>query len=190
MTVDEKLLPCPFCGSGETMLHYNTGVWRGVEGYGEPISVEVRHWCADVEGNPKSRLLALVGRDKETAIAKWNTRAKPSLSDDGSIDASKPQNRWNEDTCKAVAATQRADERINDLMVAANKDIRKITGIRDVDMRVRKPLSDDARQMLIQSCAQAIYAMVDGDVSELTDPHDIAKCVCDYVFEHFDLVER
>lgn len=116
MTMDEKLLPCPFCGGGETMLHYNTGVWRGVEGYGEPISVEVRHWCADVEGNPKSRLLALVGRDKETAIAKWNARAKPPLSDDacrrilGIIKATARnpayvKGQWPHEACEAILST-------------------------------------------------------------------------------------
>ncbi len=72
MTEPTELLPCPFCGAGESQIHVNKGTWNG-RGYGEPVSVEVRHWCADVPGQP-SRMISRAGRDEASAIAAWNTR--------------------------------------------------------------------------------------------------------------------
>ena len=45
----KRLLPCPFCGGGITEFHDNGRVWSGM-GYSEPISVSVRHWCAEAPG--------------------------------------------------------------------------------------------------------------------------------------------
>lgn len=73
MTEPTELMPCPFCGAGESQIHVNKGTWNG-RGYGEPVSVEVRHWCADVPGQP-SRMISRAGRDTASAIAAWNTRA-------------------------------------------------------------------------------------------------------------------
>ncbi|MBV7457361.1 Lar family restriction alleviation protein [Acidovorax sp. sif1233] len=67
------LQPCPFCGAGETRIHVNQGTWNG-RGHGEPVSVEVRHWCSPDAGQP-SRMIARAGRDQESAIAAWNRRA-------------------------------------------------------------------------------------------------------------------
>lgn len=72
MNEPTELLPCPFCGAGESQIHVNKGTWNG-RGYGEPVSVEVRHWCADVPGQP-SRMISRAGRDEASAIAAWNTR--------------------------------------------------------------------------------------------------------------------
>ena len=72
MTEPTELLLCPFCGAGESQIHVNKGTWNG-RGYGEPVSVEVRHWCADVPGQP-SRMISRAGRDEASAIAAWNTR--------------------------------------------------------------------------------------------------------------------
>lgn len=68
----DALLPCPFCGAGQTYIHVNKGPWNG-RGYGEPVSVEVRHWCADIPGQ-LSRMIAVAGRDESSAIAAWNRR--------------------------------------------------------------------------------------------------------------------
>ncbi len=68
-----ELLPCPFCGAGETQLQVNNGVWTGMR-YAEPVSFEVRHWCQRIEGQPSPRLIARVGRDRISAITAWNTR--------------------------------------------------------------------------------------------------------------------
>ena len=75
MTEPTELLPCPFCGAGESQIHVNKGTWNG-RGYGEPVSVEVRHWCADVPGQP-SRMISRAGRDEASAITAWNTRTTP-----------------------------------------------------------------------------------------------------------------
>jgi hypothetical protein len=74
-TMRAALLPCPFCGAGETAIHVNQGTWTGMR-YGEPVSVEVRHWCSQEPGQP-SRGLVRVGRDEAAAIAAWNRRAAP-----------------------------------------------------------------------------------------------------------------
>ena len=71
----EPLKNCPFCGAGESQIHVNKGTWNG-RGYGEPVSVEVRHWCADVPGQP-SRMISRAGCDEASAIAAWNTRTTP-----------------------------------------------------------------------------------------------------------------
>ncbi len=67
----KRLLPCPFCGGGITEFHDNGRVWSGM-GYSEPISVSVRHWCAEAPG--PSRAIERIGRDKEQAIERWNMR--------------------------------------------------------------------------------------------------------------------
>lgn len=67
------LLPCPFCGAGETKIHINKGTWNGMS-YGTPVSVEVQHWCEAVPGQP-SRVLTRIGRDEASAVAAWNLRA-------------------------------------------------------------------------------------------------------------------
>jgi hypothetical protein len=67
------LKPCPFCGGGTTTLKENGRVWSGMK-YGEPSSVSVQHWCDPLKGQP-SRMLERVGRDLESAVAAWNTRA-------------------------------------------------------------------------------------------------------------------
>lgn len=89
----EILKECPFCRAGETIIHENKGAWGGTKGYGEPISVEVRHWCEKREGQPASRMLAFVGRDRDSSIAAWNTRAElpapETLDKPGTIEALK-----------------------------------------------------------------------------------------------------
>lgn len=72
MSNTPSLLPCPFCGGGETQIHVNKGTWNG-RGYGEPVSVEVRHWCESELGQP-SRMISRAGRDESSAIAAWNRR--------------------------------------------------------------------------------------------------------------------
>ncbi len=67
-----ELLPCPFCGAGDTQIE-GKGMWTG-QGYSEPISVSVRHWCTEVPGQP-SRMIERIGRDRASAIEAWNRRA-------------------------------------------------------------------------------------------------------------------
>lgn len=69
---DREILPCPFCGAGKTEIREDRP-WLGMR-YGEPISVSVRHWCEPIEGQPSSRMIERVGRDRAAAIAAWNMR--------------------------------------------------------------------------------------------------------------------
>lgn len=68
------LAPCPFCGAGVTEVRANRGTWRGMAGYSEPVSVEVRHWCPPAEGQPQRGGITFVGRDEASAVALWNRR--------------------------------------------------------------------------------------------------------------------
>ncbi len=67
-----ELAPCPFCNGGQTMIEESKGVWNG-SGFGEPVSVSVRHWCDPVPGQP-NRMIERIGRDRASAIAAWNMR--------------------------------------------------------------------------------------------------------------------
>lgn len=72
-TNTERLKPCPFCGAGNTEIRQNGRIWTGMK-FSDPVSVSVRHWCAEVHGQP-TRMIERAGRDEESAIAAWNTRA-------------------------------------------------------------------------------------------------------------------
>ncbi len=71
-----QLLPCPFCGAGETQIRENGRIWNGVT-YTKPTSVSVLHWCERPEGQPFCTL-EKIGRDRESAIAAWNRRVAPT----------------------------------------------------------------------------------------------------------------
>ena len=71
-TMNKQLLPCPFCGAGETIIKENGKVWMGSH-YGEPSSVSVHHYCEPVVGQPH-RGLERVGKDRQSAINAWNLR--------------------------------------------------------------------------------------------------------------------
>lgn len=73
----DRLLPCPFCGAGQTDIVENGAVWAGTK-YSAPISVSVRHWCPH-DGQP-GRMIERIGRDLESAIAAWNMRANTNLT--------------------------------------------------------------------------------------------------------------
>lgn len=69
-----ELLPCPFCGAGNTEIRDNGKVWSGM-GYTAPTSTSVFHQCTPAAGQP-SRAIERVGRDRASAIAAWNRRAE------------------------------------------------------------------------------------------------------------------
>lgn len=68
-----NLLPCPFCGGGQSEIRENGKVWSGMR-YSEAVSVSVLHHCDKPEGQPH-RVIERVGRDMASAIAAWNMRA-------------------------------------------------------------------------------------------------------------------
>ncbi len=68
----KRLLPCPFCGAGNTTISENGKVWGGMK-YSDPISVSIMHWCEPLPG--PSRHIERIGRDLEQAIERWNMRA-------------------------------------------------------------------------------------------------------------------
>lgn len=89
-----SLLGCPFCAGGETHIHVNKGTWNG-RGYGEPISVEVRHWCDSEQGQP-SRMISRAGRDEASAIAAWNRRTPQPVVREPLTDGQAKEVLWNE----------------------------------------------------------------------------------------------
>lgn len=68
------LLPCPFCGGGETRISENRHS-PTMSGNGGLISVEITHWCPAVPGQPSRNTVTRTGRDHASAIAAWNRRA-------------------------------------------------------------------------------------------------------------------
>lgn len=77
--MNSEIKPCPFCGAGKTEITEGPKVWLGMR-YGDPTSVSVRHWCPTVAGQP-SRMIERVGRDRQSAIAAWNHRSAPAVTD-------------------------------------------------------------------------------------------------------------
>ena len=71
----EELKPCPFCGGTEDTFEIveNGKMWTG-QRMSEPVSVSVRHWCINADGQP-SRMMERIGKDRTSAIASWNMRA-------------------------------------------------------------------------------------------------------------------
>lgn len=65
-----ELLPCPFCGGGQTEIHENKH-WTGMRYL--VMSVEVKHWCFRSEGELQS-FITLKDKTEEDAITKWNRR--------------------------------------------------------------------------------------------------------------------
>jgi hypothetical protein len=82
----KRLLPCPFCGGGITEFQDNGRVWSGMK-YSDPITVSVRHWCAEIQG--PSRSIERIGRDKDHAIERWNMRSNVELTGVPPTDATK-----------------------------------------------------------------------------------------------------
>lgn len=74
MTNESRLVPCPFCGEGETQIRENTH-WTGQRS--TIISVEILHWCDNPETNHRS-LLRVKGKTEQEAITRWNRRAAPA----------------------------------------------------------------------------------------------------------------
>lgn len=66
----EPLLPCPFCGAGESRIDEST-FWNGRAS--QLISATVKHWCWRAEGQPQS-VLSISGHTRADAIAAWNAR--------------------------------------------------------------------------------------------------------------------
>lgn len=68
---EQVLLPCPFCGAGETRVDVKN-YWTGMKS--EVISATVMHHCPK---SPLSSLLQLTAKTEAEAIALWNRRATP-----------------------------------------------------------------------------------------------------------------
>lgn len=62
---EEKLLPCPFCGDGETRIDEQS-FWTGMRS--QVISVSVRHWCPK---NPLQSYIEIKAKTREDAIKMW-----------------------------------------------------------------------------------------------------------------------
>jgi len=78
---DSRLLPCPFCGSGETQIQ-PTLYWTGMRN--NVISVTIRHWCKPL-GELDGTLLQVKGKTEEEAIASWNRRTPAPALDPSTI---------------------------------------------------------------------------------------------------------
>lgn len=77
--MDERLLPCPFCGAGEIVIKDNT-YWTGMSS--QVISVEVYHWCEETTGVRGSHI-TMRAKTRAEAIEKWNKRAHSAGANDG-----------------------------------------------------------------------------------------------------------
>lgn len=65
-----ELLPCPFCGDGETQFR-EVKHWTGTHHI--VISVEINHWC---EYENQNLVINVKGVTYDEVIARWNRRIK------------------------------------------------------------------------------------------------------------------
>ena len=75
MSNENPLLPCPFCGAGETSIQEK---WDqpDMSGKRSLIKVWVYHWCEIPAARPAQRLrIEVHGRDHSDATAAWNMRS-------------------------------------------------------------------------------------------------------------------
>jgi hypothetical protein len=75
--VDEEdvsdLLPCPFCGAGDTRISASYLPPR-MESPGALISVEIRHWCTSRQPGAIVHSRTVRARDRAAAMTEWNRR--------------------------------------------------------------------------------------------------------------------
>lgn len=67
----DVLLACPFCGAGETLIHPNH-YWTGMSS--QVISVEVRHWCAQLTSGVSGSQVIMRAKTQAEAVGIWNRR--------------------------------------------------------------------------------------------------------------------
>jgi len=76
--IDEEdvsdLLPCPFCGAGDTRISASYLPPR-MEGPGAVISVTIRHWCENRQAGANVANRMVTARDRAPAVAEWNRRS-------------------------------------------------------------------------------------------------------------------
>lgn len=72
MTTTPDLLPCPFCGGGQTIVQESKPFPR-LE-YRQSTNTTVLHRCTPSK-ELRGRAISFIGRDRASAIAAWNQRA-------------------------------------------------------------------------------------------------------------------
>jgi hypothetical protein len=63
------LLPCPFCGAGETISEPDSKHWTGMRT--DILSWHIRHWCDYPQYAPT---LNVRGRTETESVERWNRR--------------------------------------------------------------------------------------------------------------------
>lgn len=74
-TPEDVLLPCPFCGAGETDIIENGKLWTGMS-YSKPLSYSIVHWCTPEIVGIQPVKIERKGKTKDDAINQWNKRNK------------------------------------------------------------------------------------------------------------------
>lgn len=67
-----RLLPCPFCGAGETSVGPDSKHWAGMSW--KILSWQVRHWCQEPDRGVRGSMVIIRAKTEPEVIEKWNRR--------------------------------------------------------------------------------------------------------------------
>lgn len=77
---DMDLLPCPWCGAGETRIEPQGQTWRGMS-YSDPICYRLVHFCGGIlPDDYVTNRMEMRGRTEDQCVEAWNIRADAALA--------------------------------------------------------------------------------------------------------------
>lgn len=176
-TEAHSLLPCPFCGAGETLSEPDSKMWSGMEW--RILSWRVRHWCSD---KTHGSMLQVRGKTQQEAEERWNRRSAPGARDEDDApeltadDFKRPSAKWN--------APEPSESRTTSLLLSqAARLLREYA-----DDAHAEDVPDVLRWLAVYEGRSTEPAGGHGNPCPLCKAHNLASCECPQE-DHVDSVK-